>query len=117
MNSSAPSSERFSRGQKRCARGPVVAVPLVIVFAVAAAVLTIYGSTFASMAGVWFRSETFAHGVLILPIAAVLLIRQRRVLAESTPTVTWWAVVALVLCVVPGWSERRCRPTCSATWR
>jgi exosortase A len=51
------------------------------------------------MAGVWFRSETFAHGVLILPIAAVLLIRQRRVLAQSTPTVTWWAVIALALCV------------------
>jgi exosortase A len=52
------------------------------------------------MAGAWFRSATFAHGVLILPIAGALLIRQRGDLARSIPTVAWWAVPVLALCVV-----------------
>ena len=77
-----------------------VVLPLLAVFAAAVVVLAIYASTLASMAGVWFRSETFAHGVLILPIAAVLLIRQRRALAQSAPRVSWWALLALMFCVV-----------------
>ena len=39
-------------------------------------------SSYASMLAVWQRSQTFAHGFIILPISAWLLWRQRHVLAR-----------------------------------
>jgi exosortase A len=69
------------------------------VVAAAGVVLAIYHSTLATMAGLWFRSATFAHGVMILPVAAALLFRQRGALARSVPTISWWAAPALLVCV------------------
>ena len=75
-----------------------VALPFALVIAVAGAVLVIYRATFTSMAGVWLRSETYAHGILILPIAVALLVRQRQRLAQCTPTVAWWAMPIVAAC-------------------
>lgn len=46
--------------------------------------LLIYASTAASVAKIWARSDTFAHGYTILPIALYLIWRQRQALAGLT---------------------------------
>ena len=51
-----------------------------MLFAVAACVAAVFGwhwPTFASMANTWWRTETFAHGLLVLPIFAWLVWRDR----------------------------------------
>ena len=45
----------------------------------------LFWPTFSSMADIWARSETFAHGYLIFPIAAWLIWRRRDVLAQIQP--------------------------------
>lgn len=47
--------------------------------------LLIYRSTLLSMVDVWERSDTFAHGYLILPITLYLIWRRRSFLARMTP--------------------------------
>lgn len=57
-------------------------------FAVAAATLLIvfvYWSTAASMASIWARSETYAHGYFVVPIALWLTWRARHGLAGLAP--------------------------------
>jgi len=44
-----------------------------------------YWQTFYSMAHIWWRSETFAHGFLIFPISLFLIWRRRRRLSQLTP--------------------------------
>ncbi len=51
---------------------------LVVLFAV-------YWQTFYSMAHIWWRSETFAHGFLIFPISLFLIWRRRRRLLQLAP--------------------------------
>lgn len=85
------------RGLRAQSLAPVVAVTLAV-----AAVLAIYWPTLQSMVAVWMRSDTFAHGVLILPIAFWLLLRQREELARTPARVSWWALLPLALCVF-GW--------------
>ena len=48
----------------------VIALCLVLVFAW-------HGETFAAMAATWWRTETFAHGLIVLPIFAWLVWRDR----------------------------------------
>jgi exosortase A len=55
-----------------------------------------YGETFASMVAVWWRSETFAHGLLILPISAWLIWTKRRALAAVQPVTCAWGVAWLI---------------------
>ncbi len=75
-------------------------MPIAAVVAVAAVVFTIYWPTFLAMVAVWSRSQTFAHGFLILPIAAWLLFRQRHELAAIPPAMSWRGVVALLGCLL-----------------
>ena len=44
-----------------------------------------------SMVAIWYRSETFAHGFLVVPISAWLVWRNRRALARlvPAPTLAW----------------------------
>lgn len=44
-----------------------------------------YWSTVASMVSIWYRSETFVHGFLVLPIALWLVFRNGRELAAVEP--------------------------------
>ena len=55
----------------------------------------LYRDTAASMVAIWLRSDTYAHGFLVLPISAFLIWRKRRELAAITPEPQWLGVVAL----------------------
>jgi len=63
------------------------------------ALLLIYRETAMSMIQIWSRSDTFAHGFLILPISIWLIWTRREFLAPVKPSPSGW--VALLL-VVPG---------------
>jgi len=56
----------------------------------------IYWSTAWSIVSIWIRSETFAHGFLVVPICLWLVWRQRRALVQLTAT-PWWPGLAFVL--------------------
>lgn len=63
------------------------------------AVLLIYRETAWSMVYIWSRSDTFAHGFLILPISVWLIWTRRELLLPVKPQPAWW--VAL-LTIPPG---------------
>ncbi len=76
------------------------ALPAVV--AVLAAILLLYRDTFVAMAGIWTRSETFAHAWLVPPIVLWLVWRLRDEVATITPRPAPW--VALPMAVVAfGW--------------
>ncbi len=47
--------------------------------------VAVYWPTFMSMVDIWWRSETFAHGFLIIPISLFLVWRRRQVLTALEP--------------------------------
>ena len=55
-----------------------------------------YWQTVASIGGTWLRSETYAHGFLILPVSGYLVWRRRAALAHLTPRVQWLGLTAVV---------------------
>jgi exosortase A len=57
--------------------------------------IAVYWETAASIVAIWNRSETYAHGFLILPISAFLVWRRRGVLASLTPRVAWLGLLAM----------------------
>ena len=61
------------------------------------AILLLYRETFAAMAGIWTRSETFAHAWLVPPIALWLIWRRREALAAFTPAPQPWLIVPMGL--------------------
>ena len=66
------------------------------------AILIVYHETTGSMVAIWSRSETFAHGFLILPISLWLVWSQRGSIARDNPQPVWW-VVLLMLPLGSGW--------------
>ena len=70
-----------------------VVLPLTIV--VTAIILVIYWRTTESMVAIWWRSETFAHGFLILPITLFLIWTKRREVARLVPAPDVLGVVLL----------------------
>ena len=60
--------------------------------------LALYWETPASMVSIWYRSDTFAHGFLVLPIAGWLVWRMRRDLEALSPSPSRspWPIVAMV---------------------
>src|SRR3954451_11253814 len=58
--------------------------------------LTVYWPTAASIVEIWIRSETFAHGFVVLPVALWLAWRRRGALA-TIPIKPWWPGLAFVL--------------------
>ena len=54
-----------------------------------AAILLLYRETATVMVGIWWRSETFAHAFLVLPIGLWLVWRQRERLAAHGDRVQW----------------------------
>lgn len=52
------------------------------------AMLGLFWQTALSMVDIWWRSETFAHGFLIVPISLWLILRKRKELAALTPQPT-----------------------------
>jgi exosortase A len=51
--------------------------------------LALYWQTAASIVAIWWRSETFAHGFVVVPICAWLVWRKRNELAQI-PARPWW---------------------------
>src|SRR5450830_2072465 len=64
---------------------PLVLRPLLLLPAALLAIILFYQATFWSMLELWSRSQTFAHGYLIVPISLWLAWRQRRQLAAFPP--------------------------------
>jgi exosortase A len=57
----------------------------------------LYGGTGAAMIGIWARSDTFAHGFVVLPIALWLVWRRRHLLSGYAPKPSATAGVLLAL--------------------
>lgn len=60
--------------------------------------LLVFHETALSIAAIWERSETFAHGYLILPISLWLVWRQRAVLQQLPLQPYWPALLGLLAC-------------------
>ncbi len=56
----------------------------------------LYYSTFASMVSIWSRSDTFAHGFIILPISLWLIWRIRDELLSTEPKVNYFGIPLLL---------------------
>ncbi len=70
-----------------------VALPLlVLAFAL---VLALYRETALAMVTIWYRSETFTHGFVVLPIVLWLVWRRRAQLATLTPRANLYLLVPL----------------------
>ncbi|MED5595391.1 exosortase A [Janthinobacterium sp. P210006] len=74
--------------------GPHQAARALLLLALAAVVL-LYHATFWSMLELWSRSQTFAHGFLIVPISCWLAWRQRARLAALAPQPSWQGLLLL----------------------
>ncbi len=68
---------------------------LAILLLALAAVVLLYHATFWSMLELWSRSQTFAHGFLIVPISYWLAWRQRARLAALPPQPSWQGLLLL----------------------
>ena len=60
-------------------------------------ILIAYWGTFFNMVGIWWRSETFAHGFLILPISLYLIWQKRNRLEKVTPEPVMWGWLLVLL--------------------
>jgi len=74
---------RARNGASGVPAGWRMALPLTV--SVIAIVLAVYWDTAASIVAIWWRSETFAHGFLIVPISLVLIWIRRREIARLEP--------------------------------
>ena len=70
------------------------------------AVILLLHPTFMSMVEIWERSETFAHGYVILPISLWLIWRNRKHLA-AIPAMTDWRALAVIILFGLGWLAAR----------
>ena len=61
-----------------------------------AAILLLYRDTGETMVGIWWRSETFAHAFLVLPISLWLVWRRRDRLARLAPQPQPWLLLPLL---------------------
>ena len=75
-------------------RGGTLSVPLAVVVLLIA-VLAIYWQTTLSMVAIWERSETFAHGFVVIPIFCYLLWRRRGALVGLKPRPYWGALLGI----------------------
>ena len=66
-----------------------------LVLAVEAWIVAWHGGSFASMADIWWRSETFAHGLIVYPMSAWLIWRKRAELARAVPHPNAWALLPM----------------------
>ncbi|MFP4560975.1 MAG: exosortase A [Thiohalorhabdus sp.] len=71
--------------------------PLLLALLLLAGLVGLYHETALSMAAIWWRSETYAHGMLVVPVSAFLLWRRRRALARLPLEPDLKGVLALAL--------------------
>lgn len=70
-------------------------LPMLLLLVVA--ILLMYRDTAGIMVGIWWRSETFAHCLLVLPISLWLVWRQRDRLAALTPRPQPWMLLPMLV--------------------
>ena len=58
----------------------------------AVGILLVHAETVASIVAIWMRSETFAHGFVVVPIALWLAWRDRREIAQIPARPAWFAL-------------------------
>lgn len=75
---------------------------LAVFFGLLAIVLALFQETFWSMVTTWWRSETFAHGFIVVPISAYLAYRKWPTLKALWPSADPRALLLLVLLGI-GW--------------
>ncbi|MGC2112255.1 MAG: exosortase A [Candidatus Korobacteraceae bacterium] len=63
-------------------------------------VVCLLRSTVVSMVTIWYGSNTYSYGFVILPICAFLVWRQRRLLYDLYPTTSFAGVTLFLLCAV-----------------
>ena len=66
------------------------------------ALLVFYWQTAVSMAAIWWRSDTYAHGMVVLPIVAYMIWWRRHQLATLAPQISHLGLV-LLLFLSLGW--------------
>lgn len=57
-----------------------------------------YWPTAEQVVSIWLRSDTFAHGMVVLPVFAWLLWRKREAIAPLRPQPTPWAALPVAVC-------------------
>ena len=72
-------------------------LPAMLMLGVLLTLFAMFWPTFYSMAEIWERSETFAHGYLVFPITAWLIWRRREVLAAISPRTDLRGLILLAL--------------------
>jgi exosortase A len=70
--------------------------PLLAAVAGALGIVLVHWDTAASIVSIWVRSETFAHGFLVVPLCAWLIYRKRERLARTAAR-PWWPGLVGVL--------------------
>jgi exosortase A len=86
-----------TRGVSGARHAAVLAAALAVV-----GILAVYADTAASIVAIWWRSQTFAHGFVVVPISLWLVWRDRATLAEI-PARPWWPGLLLVLLAGAMW--------------
>jgi exosortase A len=89
-NAGAIASPRLMGAMLRYA--PVLAAALAVV-----GLLAVYWQTAASIVAIWERSQTFAHGFLVVPICLWLAWRRRDALAQTAARPWWPGLVAVFI--------------------
>jgi exosortase A len=84
----APAAE--AAGRMIGTHAPLLAASLAVF-----GILAVYAETVASIVAIWNRSQTFAHGYVVVPIAVWLAWRNRRTIA-ATPVVPWYPALLVV---------------------
>jgi len=88
-----PQLEKYVRAPMRAG---VPALAIIVVFLLAW-IFAVYGRTTSSMVSIWERSETFAHGYVVIPIFLYLLWHRRASLAVIAPRPYYPALLAIVV--------------------
>jgi exosortase A len=58
-----------------------------------------YWDTLVAMAKIWWRSDTYAHGLIVPPISIWLIWRDREQLTPLQPEPTFWFIPALIVVI------------------
>lgn len=98
MNESVEELERASRamnGEEVYGRTVDWRVPGTVTVCMVLAIIALFWRTGLSMVSIWWRSETYAHGFIIAPIAIYLVWRKRHELAQAVPQPDWRGIVVL----------------------
>jgi len=77
------------------AASPAWTVALLLTTAAIAFILASYWGTAESIVAIWWRSETYAHGFLIVPISLILIWTKRREVAKLVPAPDYLGLLLL----------------------